>query len=372
MDIQLNFITVRELVKDYSDKSLSEEGITGWSGNLDIRPKYQREFIYDEDQRREVIKTIIKGFPLSTMYWVKKDNEEDKYEVLDGQQRTISICQYINGEFNILDHNNNPKAYYNLSEEEKTEILNYKLMVYFCQGTTNEKLDWFKIINIAGEKLTDQELRNAVYTGPWLSDAKKKFSKSNCVAYNLANSYMKGTPIRQDYLETALDWISNGKITDYMSRHQNDADANELWQYFQRVIRWVQMLFPNYRKDMKGIDWGNLYNNYKEKTYNTDILTRKYKELIEDEEVETRSTKGIYYYLLSNQEKYLNLRTFDDKQKIIAFNKQAGKCPRCTLTFTTIEQMQADHIIAWSNGGKTTQDNCQMLCIRCNNIKSNS
>lgn len=372
MNIQLNFITIKDLVEAYSDKSLSEEGITGWSGNLDIRPKYQREFIYDDDQRKEVIRTIIKGFPLSTMYWVKKDNEEDKYEILDGQQRTISICQYVNGQFSILDHNNNPRAFYNLSDEEKETILNYKLMVYFCEGTTNEKLDWFKIINIAGEKLTDQELRNAVYTGSWLSDAKKKFSKTNCVAYNLGNSYLKGTPIRQEYLETALAWISNNHIKDYMAAHQNDQDANELWQYFQRVISWVQMLFPNYRRDMKGIDWGYLYNKYKDKTYNTESLTRRYQELVQDEEVESRSTRGIYYYLLSGEERHLNLRTFDEKHKIIAFNRQQGKCTKCNLQCSTIEQMQADHIVAWSNGGKTIQENCQMLCIRCNNTKSNN
>ena len=369
MDIQLKSITVRELVKDYSDRSLTEEGITGWSGNLDIRPKYQREFIYNEDQRREVIKTVIKGFPLSIMYWVKKDNEENKYEVLDGQQRTISICSFYNSEFEILDEHGAWKTFKSLSLEKQEIILNYELTVYFCEGTTDEKLSWFTTINIAGEKLTDQELLNAVYTGPWLSDAKKRFSKSNCVAYNLASSYIKGTPIRQDYLETVLDWISNGNITKYMSRHQNDADANELWQYFQRVIGWVKMLFPNYTKDMKGINWGNLYNDYKDKTYNTDILARRYKELSEDEE--TTSIKGIYLYLLSNDEKHLNLRTFNDKQKTIAFNKQAGKCVKCTQTFK-IEQMQADHIIAWSNGGKTTQDNCQMLCIKCNNTKSNS
>jgi len=199
MKVELQEITVGEVAERYVDNA--EEGVVGYDGRLNIRPKYQREFVYDEKKRNAVIDTIFKGFPLNVIYWVK--NEDGSFEVLDGQQRTISFCQYVNGDFSI-----NNRAFHNLTETEKQQILNYKLMVYFCEGNDKEKLDWFRIVNIAGEKLTDQELRNAVYTGPWLSDAKLKFSKSNCAAYGLANKYVRGSPIRQEILETALKWIS--------------------------------------------------------------------------------------------------------------------------------------------------------------------
>ena len=199
MKIELHEIPVREVVEGYVDNN--EEGVVGYGGRLNIRPKYQREFIYDEEKRNAVIDTIRKGFPLNVMYWVK--NEDGTFEVLDGQQRTISFCQYVEGEFSI-EHRN----FHNLTDVEKEQILNYTLMVYFCEGNDKEKLDWFRIINIAGMKLTDQELRNATYTGPWLSDAKLKFSKSNCAAYLLSKDYVRGSPIRQDILETAIRWKS--------------------------------------------------------------------------------------------------------------------------------------------------------------------
>lgn len=206
-----------------------------------------------------MIETIKNGFPLNVMYWVKTD--AGNYEVLDGQQRTISIAQYVNGDFSLNDF-----FFHNLTNEEQNQILDYELMIYFCEGTDKEKLDWFKIINIAGEKLTDQELRNAVYTGPWLSDAKLKFSKSHCAAYLLANdggSLLNGSPIRQQYLETTLSWINDEKIEDYMARHQHDENADELWQYFQNVITWVRHTITEYRREMSNVPWGSLYNNYK-------------------------------------------------------------------------------------------------------------
>jgi hypothetical protein len=368
MDIKLREISIRDLVKDYQD--LSEEGIIGWKGKLDIRPKYQREFVYKDKQREEVIRTVSKSFPLNVMYWVKKNNTTDEFEVLDGQQRAISICQYVEGDFSLIDNNGNPKAYYNLTNDEQNKILDYKLMIYFCEGTDKEKLDWFKTINIAGEKLTEQELRNAVYTGNWLSSAKRHFSKTYCVAYNLGGDYIKGSPIRQELLEKALKWISNDKIEDYMSKHQNDTDCEELWQYFQDIINWIKKIFPKYRKDMKSVDWGTLYNKYKNEKYNSTKLEERYKEILNDEEFEGKDTKGIYYYLITGEEKYLSLRQFNDKQKTVAYEKQKNICTSCKNNFE-YKDMEGDHIIPWSKGGKTEQDNCQMLCRKCNGSKSN-
>lgn len=242
MEIKLKEIPIREVVKDYINDD--ENGVVGYGGKLNIRPKYQREFVYNEKQRNEVINSINSDFPLNVMYWI--ENEDGTYEVLDGQQRTISICEYVDGAYSI-----NSKAFHNLTETEREHILNYKLLVYFCKGNDKEIQDWFKIINIAGEKLTNQELRNAIYTGEWLTDAKRHFSKTLCPAYQIGEKYMSGSTIRQDYLETVLKWISakeNKTIEDYMSEHQHDEDANELWMYYQDVIDWIKRLFPNYEK----------------------------------------------------------------------------------------------------------------------------
>jgi len=246
MKIELREVTIREVVADYLNNQ--EDGVVGYGGRLNIRPKYQREFVYGDKQRNSVIETVRKDFPLNVMYWVK--NADDSYEVLDGQQRTISICEYVAGNFS-LDF----QYFHNLEDTEREQILDYKLMVYFCEGNDKEKLDWFKTINIAGEKLTDQELRNAMYTGTWLTDAKRYFSRTGCTAYGLGSDYLNGSPIRQDYLETAISWINNEKIEEYMSKNQHNPNANELWLYFQSVINWTRATFPNYRKEMKGVAW---------------------------------------------------------------------------------------------------------------------
>ena len=218
MKIELKEITIREVSKEYFNDN--EEGVVGFNGKLNIRPKYQREFVYKDKQRDAVIETVIKNFPLNVMYWVK--NEDDTYEVLDGQQRTISICEYVTSSFSL-----NSMYFHNLTNVEKEQILDYKLMVYFCEGNDKEKLDWFKTINIAGEKLTNQELRNAIYTGTWLTEAKKYFSKTGCAAYNIGNDYMNGSAIRQDYLETAISWLSNDNIEQYMAEnHTSQMQAN--------------------------------------------------------------------------------------------------------------------------------------------------
>ena len=358
MKIELHELTVREIAENYVDNA--ENGVVGYNGKLNIRPKYQREFVYGEDKRNAVIETIVKGFPLNVMYWVK--NSDDDFEVLDGQQRTISFCQYVNGDFSIGN-----KAFHNLTKTEQDQILDYKVMVYFCEGNDKEKLDWFETINIAGEKLTKQELRNAVYTGAWLSDAKSKFSKSTCVAFKMASLYMNGSPIRQDYLETVLKWINNGEIEAYMSAHQHDPNANDLFFYFRGVIDWVENTFIKYRKEMKGIDWGTLYNQYKDIMVDTAALEKEIAGLMADDDV--TNSKGIYYYVLDRQEKHLNIRAFDNRMKRTAYESQNGICPKCGKHFE-IEQMQADHITPWSKGGKTIAENCQLLCSDCNRRKS--
>ncbi len=360
MKIELHEITVRQVAEQYVDNA--EEGVLGYGGRLNIRPRYQREFVYDEKKRNAVMDTIRKEFPLNVMYWVK--NEDGTFEVLDGQQRTVSFCQYVHGDFSIDN-----RAFHNLTHTEQEQILDYKLMIYFCEGNDKEKLDWFKIINIAGEKLTDQELRNAVYTGPWLTHAKSIFSKSNCAAYLLSKDYVPGSPIRQEILETALDWISKGKIESYMSVHQHDPNANELWTYFKNVIDWVQLTFTTYRREMRGLDWGGLYDAFHAKTLDTQKLEQEIQALMMDDDVTNK--KGIYPYVLTWDEKYLNIRAFTASQRREAYERQQGICPRCGPgKHYELEEMEADHITPWHAGGKTNTENCQMLCKRHNREKS--
>jgi len=367
MKIDLHKIPIRKVVAGYKDSA--EEGVVAYSGKLDIRPKYQREFVYKEKQRNAVVETIKNSFPLNVMYWMIR--EDGGYEVLDGQQRTISIGQYVNGDFSLND-----RFFHNLTKEEQDKILDYELMIYFCEGTDKERLDWFRIINIAGEKLTDQEIRNAVYTGPWLSDVKLKFSKTHCAAYLLANDggqLVSGSPIRQEYLETALAWINDGKIEDYMAKHQHNKNADELWNYFQEVIAWVRKIFTNYRKEMSDVQWGELYNQFKDKKVNAAKLETEIKELMQDEDVTKKS--GIYSYVLTGQEKYLSIRAFTDKMKREAYERQKGVCPWCKKEKKEkqeweIEEMEADHITPWHEGGKTIAENCQMLCKEHNRTKS--
>lgn len=280
MKIELREISIREVVADYINNQ--EDGVVGYGGTLNIRPKYQREFVYGDKQRNSVIETVRKDFPLNVMYWVK--NSDDSYEVLDGQQRTISICEYVAGKFS-LDF----QYFHNLEDTEREQILDYKLMVYFCEGNDKEKLDWFKTINIAGEKLTDQELRNAIYTGTWLTDAKRYFSRTGCAAYGLGSDYLNGSPIRQDYLETAISWINKGEIEKYMSENQHKQNAFEIWSYFQNVITWTKMAFPNYRKEMKGVAWGLLYNKFKDREFDAQKLEVEITRLMQDEDVTKKS-----------------------------------------------------------------------------------
>ena len=257
------------------------------------------------------------------------------------------------------------RYFHNLQKDEQEQILNYKLMVYFCSGTDSEKLKWFQTINIAGEKLTDQELRNAVYSGSWVSDAKRYFSKNS--RPKIGDEYLSGSANRQEYLETAINWISNGNIEVYMSKNQNKPNATELWLYFQSVINWTKATFPNYRREMKGINWGFLYNQFQTQSFDHKKLEEEVSELMQDEDVTNK--RGIYEYVLTRNEKFLNIRAFSDNQKREAYERQSGKCIKCGQHFE-IHEMEADHITPWHEGGKTSAENCQMLCKFDNRSKS--
>lgn len=358
MEIQELKISVRDLTAGYRDSA--EEGVFAYGGKLNVRPPYQREFIYGEKQRAAVIETVIAGFPLSLIYW--SVNEDGTYELMDGQQRTVSICQYVAGDFafDFLYFNNQP-------EDVRNRILDYRLSVCICKGTPSEKLKWFEKINIASVPLTQQELRNATYHGTWVSDAKRYFSKTGCPAYKIGSAYMSGSPIRQDYLETAIRWMSKNNIDIYMAAHQNDATAVALWNYYQSVISWVKALFPKYRSIMKGVDWGTLYNKYGEGAYDPAVLDERVAVLVLDDDVTAK--KGIFPYLFDGDEKHLSIRAFTPAMKLKAYEQQDGICPMCGNHYD-FEQMEADHITPWSQGGRTQQDNCQMLCRECNRRKS--
>lgn len=361
-------VKVSELAQGYEDNA--ENGVVAWNKKLDVRPAYQREFVYDEKKRNAVIDTLIKGYPLNIMYWAK--NSDGSYEIIDGQQRTISICQFLNNEFSF-----NNRIFSGMTQSEKDEINSYELTVFVCEGNDKEKLDWFETINIAGEELEKQELRNAVYTGKWLSDAKRYFSKTNCAAYNIASKYLAGELKRQKYLETAIRWHANAKTDDeiraYMGAHQMDSDALELWSYFQNVIDWVKAKFKVYRKEMKGIEWGFIYNRFDEKTRNSfdaEKIEAELKKYFGYEYVDQiTNKKGIFEYVLDGDERHLNIRAFNESEKRAAYEAQNGICVKCKNHFE-YEEMEGDHIMPWSKGGKTELSNLQMLCKDCNRRKS--
>ena len=363
MRIDLREITVRQLVKDYRDDG--EGGVRGYNGKLDIRPPFQREFVYKDKQRDAVIETINNGFPLNVMYWALRD--DGTYEVIDGQQRTISAAQYVEGDYSL-----DGRYFHNLQDDEQERILNYVLHVYVCDGTASEKLAWFRIINIAGERLTGQELRNAVYAGPWVSDAKRHFSRKGaaCPAYAIGSRYVNGRAERQEYLETAIQWIKDDgqTVEEYMAAHQHDRTATALWSHFQAVINRVEAVFPTYRRQMKGVDWGGLYGLLSNEKLDPKELEAAVADLMIDDDVTKKA--GVYPYLLTGEEKHLNIRAFSDSMKQKAFEIQDGICRSCGKEFE-ISEMDADHITPWSEGGKTIEENCQLLCKPCNRRKSN-
>ena len=382
MNIDRIQVTIQELIDGYEEKGPDGiEGVVAYGGRLDVRPAYQREYIYPDKDRDEVIRSVKKKFPINVMYWAK--TADGRYELMDGQQRTISICRYaaVRDEADRQSYEQcfsvDNLYFFNLPEDQKQSIRDYVLDIYVCDGTPSEVLDWFKIINIAGKVLSPQELRNTSYTGPWLSDAKLHFSKPNCTAYRIAKDYVNGSPIRQEYLETAIEWIAarDGleSIEEYMALHQQDENANQIWIYFRRVIEWVEAIFPEKRKEMKGIEWGLLYNRFKDAEFDPDALERQVKALLIDDEVTNK--KGVYTYVLTGEEKYLSLRAFTTAQKREAYERQGGICPDCQAAGKAkvhydFDEMEADHITPWSRGGRTVPENCKMRCRECNRRKS--
>ena len=363
-------VTIGEITKGYINNE--EQGVRGYNGLLDIRPPYQREFIYNEAEQRAVINTVLNEYPLNVMYWVKRsDDAECPYEVMDGQQRTLSLCQYVAGKFAV-----DFKYFDNQPADDQKKILDYKLTVYVCEGKESEKLEWFKTINIAGKPLNEQEIRNAVYAGPFVSDAKHHFSKSNCGAYRLGKDLVNGSPIRQDFFKKALEWMAehetrNGKLQSavgYMAIHQHDKNAIPLWTYFQNVLNWAISTFnmKKFKIIMKGVDWALFYDKYHEQPLDIKVMEDRISDLIGDDEIQ--KPNGIIPYVLTGDERYLDLRTFKDKVKKAIWEKQNHKCAICGKEFD-FELMEGDHIKPWREGGRTDIKNCQMLCRQCNRSK---
>lgn len=373
MKIEPIKVKIADLVDGFIDSD--EEGVVGYHGKLDIRPKYQREFVYNEKQEHAVIDTISKNYPLNVMYWVER--EDGTYEVMDGQQRTLSICHYYWGEFSVI-WKGELRGYKNLLPADKEQFLNYELDVYICKdGTDREKLDWFQVINIAGEKLTNQEIRNAIYAGSWVTNAKRYFSKINSPAKRISDGYVKKTWNRQEGLEMAIDWIAKRdglSIEEYMSEHQHDSDCGELWLYFNQVLNWARMKFIGKHADLyTATNWGDMYRKHKDDEIDAEKLEEWISELLQDGEIDNQ--KGILWYVLDNNEQHLKLRTFDPKTARAVYEKQGHKCVgvNCPEHGRELDfsEMEADHIIPWSKGGKTVIENCQMLCRHCNRTKSN-
>lgn len=395
-------VPIRDLVAGYSNDEKTGQ-VLGYNGKLDIRPAYQREFVYDSKQQQAVMNSILNGFPLNTMYWVKRG--DGTFEVLDGQQRTISICKFVKDKsFSVLvpSVSEMPLGFGALEQnmpDLASRILDYELDVYICEGSDSEKLAWFKVINTAGFVLTTQELRNATFAGPWLSSAKAYFSKPTGKGVAAADKDgSKAAPLlggaynRQEYLETALEWAADWEGQDnfadkdewtieaYMRRHQGDSDASELWRYFSNVIEWVRSKFTNYRKDMKGLPWGIWYNQYTRSVLADNIIAKSATDiesellrLIDDDELEGTKIKDMYKYIIDGKVSHLTQRQFDKKTAMAVYEEQGHKCPRCQLEGREKEydfsEMEADHIEPWSKGGKTVKGNCQMLCKHHNGSK---
>lgn len=370
MTIKQIEVTVGDIARGYINSE--EQGVRGYGGQLDIRPPYQREFIYNEKEQQAVISTVLKGYPLNVMYWVRRSEDaECPYEVMDGQQRTLSLCEYVDGKF-AYDFKN----FFNQPADIQKLILDYPLTIYLCEGEPSEKLEWFKTINIAGKPLNEQEINNAVYAGPFVTDAKRHFSKSNCGAYRLGKDLVNGTPIRQEFLKKALEWMAEhetreGKpqsVVGYMAEHQHDPNANNLWTYFQNVLNWTITNFDlkKFKKIMKGLNWALYYDKYHSTTLDTVDLASRISKLILDSDVQKQV--GIIPYVLTGDERYLDLRGFPEDIKLAVWEKQHHICPSCQKEFD-YEFMEGDHITPWREGGRTVIENCQMLCRECNRRK---
>lgn len=377
-------ITIKEICNGFAYNELEGKGLFGLSGKLTIQPEYQRNYIYADGVKDvAVIDSIIKGYPLGILYFVKTG--EDSYEVLDGQQRITSFGRYVIGKFAVRI-NGMENYFTGLDEELQEKILNTKLLIYICEGTESEIKEWFKTINIAGVPLNEQELLNAIYSGKFITAAKKEFSNSQNSNIQKWSAYIKGDVKRQDFLSCALNWVSKNNKEVYMSEHRNSEDISELKNYFTSVIDWVSSVFKTVEKEMCGQKWGELYEKYHTTPYNPDEINQKVKELYADGAVKNRS--GIFEYVLGGcvDTKLLNIRIFEDRDKRIVYDKQTkeaeekgiSNCPFCAISDTPnkikiwkLAEMDADHVAAWSKGGATDISNCQMLCRPHNIAKGN-
>lgn len=378
-------ITIRDICDGFVYNEYEGRGLFGLSGKLTIQPEYQRNYIYAQENRESgVIDSVIKGYPLGLIYFNKV--ADDKFEVLDGQQRITSIGRYVTNKFPIKDQNGMEQYFDGLNQHIQNQILDTHLLIYECAGTETEIKEWFKIINIKGIPLNDQELLNAVYSGPFVTLAKEEFSNSQNANIQKWSAYVSGTVNRQDYLKTALEWVSNNNISDYMSAHRNDNNIAELKQYFAAVIDWVSSVFQNIEPEMRGLEWGRLYEKYHRQAYDPKIIESKVKELYADPYVKNR--KGIFEYVLGGcvDTKLLDVRVFDEATKRAVYAKQTqyaeashtSNCPLCALGHDAnnskiwkLSDMDADHVTAWSKGGATDIKNCQMLCKSHNRAKGN-
>lgn len=380
-------ITVEDICDGFVYNELEGKGLFGLSGKLTIQPEYQRNYIYASDGGKKeiaVIESILKGYPIGLIYFNKIN--DDTFEVLDGQQRITSFGRFVTNKFVIKDESGNEQLFGGFAVDKKNKILETKLLIYECEGTESEIKEWFKTINIAGVPLNDQELLNAVYSGKFVTLAKEEFSNSQNSNIQKWSAYIKGSANRQDFLERAFDWVSKGNIGEYMVRHRNDTNINELKTYFNCVIDWVSTVFIDVEKEMKGLEWGRLYEEYHKKSYNPKKVSEQVKELYGDPYIKHR--KGVFEYILggSIDTKLLEVRVFDDATKKSVYKKQTSEaekksisnCPLCAIGHDSnktkiwkLKEMDADHVTAWSKGGATEIKNCQMLCKTHNRAKGN-
>ncbi len=386
MKVELTTYKIRDICKGFEYNELEEKGLFGLDGKLVIQPEYQRNYIYQHEKKDvAVIDSILKGFPLGLIYFNKIS--ENKFEVLDGQQRITSIGRFILRKF-AVNWNGRPQ-YINNLEEIADKILDHELLVYICEGTEPEIKEWFEIINISGVQLTNQEIYNAIYSGPFVSACKKEFSNTQNTNLAKWKSYIKGDEKRQEILERAIEWVSNDNVKEYMAQHRNDTDILEIKEHFYNVINWVSSTFSQVHSEMKGLKWGNLYNEYSKVEYDLEDLNNKVKELfLKSMDGQIQNKKGIYEFVLGGCEDYklLKIRVYDNTVKKIVYQEQTEKakienlsnCSHCAIGSKSnkskiwkFDQMDADHVEAFSKGGDTIKDNCEMLCKPHNRAKGN-
>ena len=381
----LTEVTIKEICAGFQYSELEAKGLFGWGGKLTIQPEYQRNYIYAEQKKEAaVIESLLKGYPIGLIYF--NQPSPGKYEVLDGQQRITSIGRFLTHKFAVMDTNGMPLYYDSLPTEQRQRLDDTKLLIYVCTGEEREIKDWFRTINIAGIPLNAQETLNAIYSGPFVTQAKEVFSNSRNHNIQKWQAYIRGVASRQDFLATALDWVSKGNAEDYMAAHRHDSTISELVDYFNTVIDWASTTFLEVEGAMQGLKWGYLYETYHARSYNPEEIWERVQTLMEDEHVKAKA--GIFEYILGGEQdtRLLNVRVFDDtvkkrvwkKQTIDAKAKGHSNCPLCTIGNTSnksriwdLREMEADHVHAWSHGGSTDESNCQMLCLTHNRVKGN-